>query len=100
MVPLRAVADVRMGVGPVAINHYAGLPAVTLSMNLAPGVSLGDAASGIVGSLMAQTLGKGDARAISGQFASSAQAFENSLKTLPMLLLITALLIYSVLAIL
>ncbi|MCW0367986.1 Multidrug resistance protein MdtB [Xanthomonas sacchari] len=99
MVPLRAVADVRMGVGPVAINHYAGLPAVTLSMNLAPGVSLGEAAAGI-GNLMAQTLGKDDARAISGQFAGSAQAFENSMKTLPMLLLITVLLIYGVLAIL
>ncbi|VVT21935.1 putative rnd superfamily protein [Sphingomonas sp. EC-HK361] len=99
MVPLRAVADVATDVGPVAINHYMSLPAVTLSMNLAPGLSLGDATTR-VGQLMANTLGKGDATAITGTFAGSAQAFENSMKTLPMLLLITVLLIYGVLAIL
>ncbi|WP_205215010.1 MULTISPECIES: efflux RND transporter permease subunit [Sphingomonas] len=99
MVPLRAVADVATGVGPVAINHYASLPAVTLSANLAPGVSLGDATTRI-SQAMAQTLGKGADASISGTFAGAAQAFENSMKTLPLLLLVTILLIYGVLAIL
>lgn len=99
MVPLRAVADVKMGVGPVAINHYGSLPSVTLSMNLAPGVSLGDATSR-VNKLMDITLGKGGAAALTGVFAGSAQAFQNSMKSLPLLLVVTVLLIYGVLAIL
>ncbi|MGS0758361.1 efflux RND transporter permease subunit, partial [Roseateles sp. GG27B] len=47
MVPLSAVADIRSDVGPVAINHYGSLPAVTLSFNLAPGVALGEATQAV-----------------------------------------------------
>lgn len=43
IVPLGAVASIRSDVGPLTIDHFGSLPAVTLSFNLAPGVSLGDA---------------------------------------------------------
>src|SRR4029079_12247213 len=39
MVPIHAVADIAMGVGPVSVAHYGQLPAVVLSFNLAPNVS-------------------------------------------------------------
>ena len=40
MVPISAVADIKMGVGPVSVSHYGQLPSVVLSFNLAPGVSV------------------------------------------------------------
>jgi hydrophobic/amphiphilic exporter-1 (mainly G- bacteria), HAE1 family len=99
MVPLRSFADVHADVGPVAINHYGSLPSVTLSFNAAPGVSLGTMTN-IVNAAMAKVLGSDEAAAISGHFGGSAQAFEASLKTLPLLLAVTVLLIYMVLAVL
>ncbi|MGH6996346.1 MAG: efflux RND transporter permease subunit, partial [Stellaceae bacterium] len=42
-VPLGAVATIASGVGPVTVNHQGQLPSVTISFNLAPGVSLGAA---------------------------------------------------------
>jgi HAE1 family hydrophobic/amphiphilic exporter-1 len=99
MVPLRAVADVHTDVGPVAINHYGSLPSVTLSFNLAHGVSLGKATQEIQHE-MSGILGKDGAASLTGQFAGSAQAFQKSLKTMPLLIGVTVLLIYMVLAIL
>ena len=95
MVPLTAVADIRSDVGPVAINHYANLPAVTLSFNMAPGVALGEATD-IVNKAAREQLG-GE---VSGRFAGAAQAFEDSLRDLPVLLLVTIVLIYMIMAIL
>jgi HAE1 family hydrophobic/amphiphilic exporter-1 len=43
LVPLTSVASVERRVGPLAINHTGQLQAITLSFNLAPGASLGDA---------------------------------------------------------
>ncbi len=47
LVPLSSVATVERGVGPVAINHAGQLEALTLSFNLAPGASLGEASKNI-----------------------------------------------------
>jgi HAE1 family hydrophobic/amphiphilic exporter-1 len=44
LVPLSSVATAERKVGPVAVNHAGQLQAVTVSFNLAPGASLGDAA--------------------------------------------------------
>jgi hydrophobic/amphiphilic exporter-1 (mainly G- bacteria), HAE1 family len=95
MVPIHAVAEVSMGVGPVSVNHYGQLPAVVVSFNLAPGVSIGDAVSRLEG-LAAETLPAG----VSAKMAGSAKAFQDAFRTLPILLLITILVIYMVLAIL
>jgi len=95
MVPIHAVADVRMGVGPVSVNHYGQLPSVVLSFNLVPGVSIGDAVTQVQ-DIAAETLPNG----VSAAFAGSAKAFEDAFRTLPLLLLVTILVIYMVLAIL
>ena len=43
LVPLEAVATLGQDLGPLAVNHTGQLPSVTISFNLKPGVSLGDA---------------------------------------------------------
>ena len=95
MVPINAVADVKIGVGPVSVNHYGQLPSVVLSFNLAPGVSVGDAVAQVQ-ELAAGILPSG----VNATFAGSAKAFEDAFRTLPLLLLVTILVIYMVLAIL
>jgi len=95
MVPIHAVADVSMGVGPVSVSHYGQLTSVVLSFNLAPGVSIGDAVSRLE-QLAAETLPSG----VTAAMAGSAKAFQDAFRTLPILLLITILVIYMVLAIL
>jgi HAE1 family hydrophobic/amphiphilic exporter-1 len=95
MVPIHAVADINMGVGPVSVSHYGQLSSVVLSFNLAPNVSIGDAVSRVE-ALARDTLPSG----ITATMAGSAKAFQDAFRTLPILLLITILVIYMVLAIL
>ncbi|HYC47382.1 MAG TPA: efflux RND transporter permease subunit [Burkholderiales bacterium] len=95
MVPIHAVADIRVGVGPVSVSHYGQLTSVVLSFNLAPGVSIGDAVTQLE-RIAAETLPSG----ISSTMTGSAKAFEDAFRTLPVLLLITVLVIYMVLAVL
>ena len=95
MVPVHAVADVRMGVGPVSVNHYGQHTSVVISFNLAPGISIGDAVSRLE-KLTAETLPSG----ISAKMVGSAKAFQDAFRTLPLLLLVTILVIYMVLAVL
>lgn len=94
MVPLGAVADIRSGVGPISVSHYSQLPSVTLSFNLAPGVSIGQAAEAV--REVAGALPPG----VSMSFAGAAKSFEESMRDLPILLAVTILVIYMVLAIL
>src|SRR5678816_3545985 len=47
LVPLSSISTVERTVGPVAINHTGQLQSITVSFNLAPGRSLGDAADKI-----------------------------------------------------
>jgi HAE1 family hydrophobic/amphiphilic exporter-1 len=95
MVPIYAVADVKMGVGPVSVNHYGQLPSVILSFNLAPNVSVGEAVARVE-QIARETLPAG----VTAQMAGSAKAFQDAFRTLPILLMITILVIYMVLAIL
>ena len=95
LVPLRAVADISPSVGPLQVSHFAQLPSVTLSFNLAPDISLGTVTSRIE-SLARSTLPAD----ITGSFAGNAQTFKQSMVDLPILLIITILVIYMVLAIL
>jgi hydrophobic/amphiphilic exporter-1 (mainly G- bacteria), HAE1 family len=95
MVPIHAVADVNMGVGPVSVTHYGQLSSVVLSFNLAPNVSVGEAVARVE-NIASEMLPSG----VTGQMAGSAKAFQDAFRTLPVLLLITILVIYMVLAIL
>ena len=95
LVPLEEVAKVTRGLGPLAVNHLGQLPAVTLSFNLKPGASLGDAVDSV------EKAGREILPAgISTSFQGAAQAFESSFKGLGLLLLMTVLVIYVVLGIL
>jgi HAE1 family hydrophobic/amphiphilic exporter-1 len=95
MVPLSAVARFTEGAGPLSANHYGQLPAVTLSFNLAPGISLGSIASQVT--TLEKTILPTD---VVGSFAGAAQVFQDSIRTLGLLLVFTVLVIYMVLAIL
>src|SRR5205085_614893 len=77
------------------INHLGQLPAVTISFNLRPGVSLGDAV-GAVGRAAREML----PATVSTSFQGTAQAFESSISGLGLLLLMAILVIYVVLGIL
>jgi HAE1 family hydrophobic/amphiphilic exporter-1 len=95
-VPLNAVATFASGVGPVTVNHQGQLPSVTISFNLAPGVSLGTAVQEI-GQLERQinlpvTINTG--------FQGTAQVFQDALKGQGLLLTAAILVIYIVLGIL
>ncbi|KAF1016929.1 MAG: Multidrug resistance protein MdtB [Stenotrophomonas maltophilia] len=97
MVPLSAVARVLPPRnGPVTINHNGMLPAVNLSFNLAPGVALGDAVA-----LMEQAQAQiGMPDSVSGQFQGTAQAFQESLASQPLLILAALLAVYIILGVL
>jgi multidrug efflux pump len=71
-------------------------PAVTLSFNLAPGASLGDAVKGI----QSATREMGLPDSISGQFQGTAQAFQSSLSNEPLLILAALITVYIVLGVL
>ena len=95
LVPLNAVASLSESTGPLSVNHQGQLPAVTLSFNLKPGISLGDAVSE-VGKVARVTLPP----SISTSFQGSAQAFKSSTSGLFLLLIMALLVIYIVLGIL
>jgi HAE1 family hydrophobic/amphiphilic exporter-1 len=95
LVPLSTVANITQGVGPLTVNHLGQLPAVTISFNLKPGVSLGEAVSSvqkIAPTILPPT--------ISTSFQGTAQAFESSIRGLGILLIMAILVIYIVLGIL
>jgi HAE1 family hydrophobic/amphiphilic exporter-1 len=95
LVPLDAVAKLTYNVGPLSINHLGQLPAVTVSFNLRPGISLGDAVD-TVNQQAQQVLPS----TISTSFQGTAQAFRSSVAGLGMLLAMAILVIYIVLGIL
>jgi HAE1 family hydrophobic/amphiphilic exporter-1 len=95
LVPLNEVAKLVRDVGPLTVNHLGQLPSVTLSFNLQPNVSLGDAVDA-VGRVAKQTLPD----TIVTSFQGTAQAFESSFKGLGLLLVMAIVVIYIVLGIL
>jgi multidrug efflux pump len=80
----------------LAVNHQSQFPSVTLSFNLAPGASLGNAVDAI--QTVSQQLGLPSS--IRGSFQGTAQAFQASLASQPMLILAALLAVYIVLGIL
>jgi multidrug efflux pump len=95
-VPLSAFASYAETTTPLAVNHQSQFPSVTLSFNLAAGVSLGDAVSAI----QATTASAGLPASIHGSFQGTAQAFQASLANEPVLILSALLAVYIVLGIL
>jgi HAE1 family hydrophobic/amphiphilic exporter-1 len=95
LVPLRTITTLREDVGPLSISHTGQLPSVTLSFNLKPGVSLGDAVEKI------KTITNASMPAgMTYAFQGTAQAFQSSLGSMGLLLLLAIVVIYIVLGIL
>ena len=95
LVPLAAVSKFSTGVGPLTVNHTGQLPSVTISFNLMPGVALGQAVNEVQG--LAKSMLP---ISIDTSFQGAAQAFQQSLAGLGMLLIMAVLVIYIVLGIL
>jgi hydrophobic/amphiphilic exporter-1 (mainly G- bacteria), HAE1 family len=95
LVPLNSVANLTKGVGPLSVNHLGQIPAVTLSFNLKPGISLGEAVDAV-----RTVTAKNAPATISTSFQGTAQAFQSSMQGLGILLLVAILVIYIVLGIL
>jgi HAE1 family hydrophobic/amphiphilic exporter-1 len=95
-IPLSSIAKLRTSLGPVLINHQGLLPAVTISFNLAPGVSLGQAVEEIHQLERSMNLPV----TVATGFQGTAQVFQQSLKGQGMLLIAAVLVIYMVLGIL
>jgi HAE1 family hydrophobic/amphiphilic exporter-1 len=95
LVPLNQVASLTSGVGPLSVAHYGLLPAVTLSFNLQPGVSLGQAVDAIQ-----QAAGESLPAGINTTFLGTAAAYQSSLQGMGVLLVLAIFVIYMVLGIL
>jgi len=95
LVPLRTVSKLSQNLGPLSVNHLGQLPAVTLSFNTRPDVSLGTAVDA-VNKIARDTL----PASITTSFQGTAQAFQSSMQGLGLLLLAATLVIYIVLGIL
>ena len=96
LVPLDSVMTLREDVGPLAINHSGQLPSVTITFNLKPGVSLGQAIEEINALMRQNRVPSG----MTSAFQGTAQAFQDSLKSMGWLLVLAVLVIYMVLGIL
>src|SRR5260221_8334703 len=92
VVPLNAVARFTSGVGPVTVNHSGQLPSVTISFDLASGVSLGSAL-GDVQREAKDVL----APSVSGSFSGTADAFLTTQQGLLVLLVLAVFVIYVIL---
>jgi multidrug efflux pump len=96
MVPLSAFASYVPGTTPISVNHQSGRVAATISFNLPANVALGTAAMEIQ-----RTMSNLDVPlTITGSFAGTAQAFQSSLSTEPLLILAALVAVYIVLGIL
>jgi len=96
LVPIGAFAEVRRSVGELSINQLGQLPAVTVSFNLPPGVSLGEA----VARAEALRTQLGLPETITSTFSGTAQEFQDALDNMGLLILAAVLTIYIVLGIL
>src|SRR5262245_18579394 len=96
LVPLSVLTKPEMSVAPLTINHTDQFPSVTLSFNLAPGYSLGDALVAIQD--MERSLTKPSS--LTTRYQGSAKVFESSLATQPYLIAAAIIAVYIVLGIL
>ncbi|MBL8222936.1 MAG: efflux RND transporter permease subunit, partial [Bryobacterales bacterium] len=95
LVPLDSLASVRNEVGPQSINHTGQLPSVTISFNLKPGVSLGQAVDSV--EELAREMLPGN---FTTGFSGTAKVFQDSLKNLSILMVVAIMVVYIVLGVL
>ena len=95
-VPLSAFTHIEQTNASLSINHQGQFPVVTLSFNLAPGISLGDATKAIDAAEQAIEM----PASINTSFQGTAAAFRNSLSSEPLLILAAIVTVYIVLGVL
>ncbi len=95
-VPLTEIATIERTVAPLVVTHQMQFPSVTLSFNLAPGYSLGEAVDAVAQA--EQTIGMPDT--ISGTYSGDAAEFQKSLAAEPWLIGAAVVVIYIVLGVL
>ena len=95
-VPLASVASFQNGNTYLSVNHQGQFPAVTLSFNLAPGVSLGEATELVRKASEELKMPS----TVSGSFQGTAQVFQSSVSSTPMLALAALVAVYVVLGML
>jgi multidrug efflux pump len=94
--PLDSLTNIEYQNAPLAINHQGQFPVVTVSFNVAPGVSLGQAVEAVE-----ETVGEIQMPAgIVRSFQGSAEAYQRSLSTTPLLILAALITVYIVLGVL
>ena len=95
-VPLSTIAHFELVNTPLSVNHQGQFPCVTISFNTAPGVSLGEATKILERAAVELGMPSG----VHGSFAGTAQVFQASLATEPLLILTALVAVYLVLGIL
>ncbi len=96
LIPLASVVQTKRQTGPLSINHFGQLPAVTISFNLRPGYALGQAAQQVDDTIREMRI----PQSISTAFQGTVKEFQNSFANLSILLIVAILVIYIVLGIL
>jgi multidrug efflux pump len=96
MVPLAAFTKYGPGNTPLAVNHQGLFVAATISFNLAPGKSLSDATSAVAGAVRQI----GMPASIHGSFQGTAQTYQQSLNSEPILIAAALVAVYIVLGVL
>jgi HAE1 family hydrophobic/amphiphilic exporter-1 len=93
LIPLSAVARITRSIGPTSISHIGQLPAVTISFNLPPNVSLGTAIEQVQKIETDMHL----PATITGSFQGTAAVFQSSFRGMIALLIVSILVIYIIL---
>ncbi len=96
LVPLSALATMSIDRTAISINHQGTFPAVTASFNLAPGVSIGQATAQVEDAAARLKM----PASVVGMFAGTAQVFEQSVASQPLLVLTALVSVYIVLGML
>jgi HAE1 family hydrophobic/amphiphilic exporter-1 len=96
LIPLETVVRTKQQTGPLSINHFGQLPAVTVSFNLKPGFSLGQAAAAVDNTIRDMRM----PATISTSFQGTVKEFQSSFQNLSILLIVAILVIYIVLGVL
>jgi HAE1 family hydrophobic/amphiphilic exporter-1 len=96
LVPLDTMTKMTKQVRPASISHFGQLPATTISFNLKPGFSLGQAADQVDAAIRDLRMPPG----ISTKFQGTVKEFQSSFQNLTILLIVALLVIYIVLGVL
>ncbi|HYW47876.1 MAG TPA: efflux RND transporter permease subunit [Bryobacteraceae bacterium] len=96
LVPLETLVGTKRQTGPLQINHFGQLPAVTIGFNLRPGFALGQSADSVDSAIRDLRM----PATINASFQGTVKEFQSSFQNLSILLLVAILVIYIVLGIL